>query len=116
MASLRIYIWPEQGEPQRLPRAAFRDRKRFPQFASTRQRYVQAIFEDHGRTVGFSATGHYLTFDGDGLVIPDVAGAMSAVFAHHELERAKRDEVPQLGAVRDANASWVNSTRHNAGN
>ena len=76
MASLRIYIRPEQGEPQRLPHAAFnrRGRKRFPQFASKRLRAVEVIFEDDGQTVGFNAKGHFLAFDDLGLVMPDVQG------------------------------------------
>jgi hypothetical protein len=116
MASLRIYIWPEQGEPQRLPHAAFnhRGRKRFPQFASKRQRAVQVIFEDDGQTVGFSAKGHFLAFDGLGLVMLDVQGAMKAASAHHELKQAKRDEVPKLGAVRVAKRQLdeLNATQH----
>src|SRR5438046_9850433 len=104
MSSLRFYVWPEQGEPQRLPHAAFnhRGRKRFPQFANTRQRVVQVIFEDAGPKVRFSVIAHYLAFDGDGFAAPDVRGAMNAVSAHYELEQAKRDIVPQLTVVREA--------------
>jgi hypothetical protein len=73
MASVRIFIWPEQGEPRRLPHAAFnnRGRKRYPQFAGTRQRAVQVIFENDGETVSLSVTGYFLAFDGDGLAMPD---------------------------------------------
>ncbi|MEW6641715.1 MAG: hypothetical protein AB1586_14520 [Pseudomonadota bacterium] len=102
--SLRFYVWPERGEPQRLPHAAFnhRGRKRFPQFANTRQRVAQVIFDDAGPTTYFSVSAHYLAFDGDGFAAPDVRGAMNVMSAHYELERAKREVVPQLTAVREA--------------
>jgi hypothetical protein len=63
---------------------------------------VQVIFEDAGPTVRFSMNAHYLAFDGDGSAAPDVRGAIDAVSAHYELEQAKRDVVPELTAVREA--------------
>jgi hypothetical protein len=75
---------------------------------------VQVIFEGEGQTVRFSVNGHFLAFDGEGTALPDVRGAMNAVSAHHELELVKRDEVPQLDVVREAQRELneLNATRH----
>ncbi|MGY4402853.1 hypothetical protein [Bradyrhizobium sp. USDA 3315] len=102
--SLRFYVWPDQGDPQRLPHAAFNNRgwKRFPQFANTRQRVLQVIFDNAAPKLRLSVNAHYLDFDGDGLAAPNVRGAMEAMSAHYELEQAKLDVVPQLTAVRGA--------------
>jgi hypothetical protein len=86
---------PNKARASAAAHAAFdyRGRKRFPQFANTRQRVVQVIFEDAGPTVRFSINAHYLAFDGNGSAAPDVRGATDAVSAHYELEQAKRDVV-----------------------
>jgi hypothetical protein len=103
----RKYIWSADGEPQRLPQSAFergKNKKRFPQFASTRQKYVEALFWLDGDKISWSANGYCLDFDGEGYVSLEASGeaALQMIRAESAAKLEKLESVPRIDVIRDA--------------
>jgi hypothetical protein len=93
----RYYLWPETDPPQRLPVGFLTGKNRYPQFANTRQRYVEVSFDGDGI---WPIVGSHIAFDADGgwdrREIARLAGNLMVLY------QEKKQRVPQLDVVRDA--------------
>jgi len=91
----RHYIFPvDQAEPQRLARGFLAHKKRYPQFASTRQKAVLVWFDQTARTISYE-NGSFIQFDRGGEW--DRRSSIAAVFAVLDAadarEQARRQRV-----------------------
>jgi hypothetical protein len=100
----RHYIFPvDQAEPQRLARDFLAHKKRYPQYASTRQKAVWVWFDQASGKISCE-NGSFIQFDSVGEWDRrfSLSAAVAVLDAADAREHARQQKVPQLDRVREA--------------
>ena len=101
--SLRIYLWTEDG-PWRLPKAFFDLQRALPQYAGTRQKAIEVLYEWRGPWLYTNVSGYFIAFDAAGL--RDVKASAAAFIEQWEagdrIARVKRTRHHSHGDIRSA--------------
>jgi hypothetical protein len=94
---LRYYIVDGEGL-KRVSLKTIEGKDSLPQFANSRMKAIAAYYQETGDKLRFTADGHYIHFDKDGILyVPDeeMANAAAHLWIHGEIEQERR-ETPKV--------------------